>query len=37
MNAPRERIQKTVESFKKLNPEIIALGHCTGFDALCLI
>jgi len=36
MDAPRERIQKTVESFKKLNPEIIALGHCTGFDALCL-
>jgi 7,8-dihydropterin-6-yl-methyl-4-(beta-D-ribofuranosyl)aminobenzene 5'-phosphate synthase len=36
MDAPRERIRKTVESFKKLNPEIIALGHCTGFDALCL-
>lgn len=36
MDAPPERIQKTVESFKKLNPEIIALGHCTGFDALCL-
>jgi len=36
MDAPQQRIQKTVESFKKLNPEIIALGHCTGFDALCL-
>jgi len=36
MDAPRERTRKTVESFKKLNPEIIALGHCTGFDALCL-
>ena len=36
MDAPPERIRKTAESFKKLNPEIIALGHCTGFDALCL-
>ncbi len=36
MDAPRERTRKTVESFKKLNPEIIAMGHCTGFDALCL-
>jgi 7,8-dihydropterin-6-yl-methyl-4-(beta-D-ribofuranosyl)aminobenzene 5'-phosphate synthase len=36
MDAPPERIRKTVESFKKLNPEIIALGHCTGFNALCL-
>jgi 7,8-dihydropterin-6-yl-methyl-4-(beta-D-ribofuranosyl)aminobenzene 5'-phosphate synthase len=35
MDAPLERTRKTVESFKKLNPEIIALGHCTGFDALC--
>ena len=36
MNSPLKRTLKTVESFKKLNPEIIALGHCTGFEALCL-
>lgn len=36
MDAPLERTLKTVEFFKKLNPEIIALGHCTGFEALCL-
>lgn len=35
MDAPGERIEKTVESFKKLDPEIIALGHCTGFEGLC--
>lgn len=30
-----QRIEKTVEEFKKIKPEIIALGHCTGFEALC--
>lgn len=35
MDAPGERIEKTVESFKKLDPEIIAMGHCTGFEGLC--
>jgi 7,8-dihydropterin-6-yl-methyl-4-(beta-D-ribofuranosyl)aminobenzene 5'-phosphate synthase len=35
MNAPPQRIEKTVEAIKKLNPEIIAMGHCTGFEALC--
>ena len=30
-----QRIEKTVKAFKNINPEIIALGHCTGFEALC--
>jgi 7,8-dihydropterin-6-yl-methyl-4-(beta-D-ribofuranosyl)aminobenzene 5'-phosphate synthase len=35
MNAPSQRIEKTVKAIKKLNPEVIAMGHCTGFEALC--
>ena len=35
MNAPPQRIEKTVEAIKKLNPGVIALGHCTGLEALC--
>jgi 7,8-dihydropterin-6-yl-methyl-4-(beta-D-ribofuranosyl)aminobenzene 5'-phosphate synthase len=30
-----QRIEKTVDEFKKISPELIALGHCTGFEALC--
>ena len=33
--APPQRIEKTVDEFKKISPEFIALGHCTGFEALC--
>ncbi len=35
VQATPQRIEKTVEEFKKFNPQIIALGHCTGFKALC--
>ncbi|CDG64419.1 MAG: 7,8-dihydropterin-6-yl-methyl-4-(beta-D-ribofuranosyl)aminobenzene 5-phosphate synthase [Methanobacterium sp.] len=35
MDAPTSRIEKTVEAIKKLKPEFIAMGHCTGFKALC--
>jgi 7,8-dihydropterin-6-yl-methyl-4-(beta-D-ribofuranosyl)aminobenzene 5'-phosphate synthase len=35
MNAPPQRIENTVEAIKKLNPGVIAMGHCTGFEALC--
>lgn len=35
VQATPQRIEKTVEEFKKINPEIIAMGHCTGFEALC--
>lgn len=35
INATPQRIEKTVVEFKKIGPEIIALGHCTGFEALC--
>jgi 7,8-dihydropterin-6-yl-methyl-4-(beta-D-ribofuranosyl)aminobenzene 5'-phosphate synthase len=35
VQATPQRIEKTLDEFKKINPEIIALGHCTGFRALC--
>jgi len=35
VEAKNQRIQKTIDEFKKLDPQIIALGHCTGFKALC--
>jgi 7,8-dihydropterin-6-yl-methyl-4-(beta-D-ribofuranosyl)aminobenzene 5'-phosphate synthase len=33
MNAPEERIARTVESLAALEPELVALGHCTGEKA----
>jgi 7,8-dihydropterin-6-yl-methyl-4-(beta-D-ribofuranosyl)aminobenzene 5'-phosphate synthase len=35
VKAPPMRIKKTVEELKKLDPGIIALGHCTGFKNVC--
>lgn len=34
--ATLQRIEKTVDEFKKIDPGLIAFGHCTGFDALCI-
>ena len=31
INAPDDRIKRTVEELSKLNPEWICAGHCTGF------
>ncbi|MEM1582480.1 MAG: MBL fold metallo-hydrolase [Candidatus Bathyarchaeia archaeon] len=33
IDAPSEIIEKTVHELKKLNPEVIAPMHCTGFKA----
>ena len=35
VQATPQRIEKTVDEIKKLDPQVIALGHCTGFKALC--
>lgn len=35
VRATPQRIKKTIDEFKKIDPGIIALGHCTGFEALC--
>ena len=35
INANPQRIEQTLDEFKKINPDIIAMGHCTGFEALC--
>jgi len=35
INANPQRIERTLDEFKKINPDIIAMGHCTGFEALC--
>ena len=35
INSTSQRIEKTMAEFQKIGPEIIALGHCTGFEALC--
>lgn len=35
IQATPQRIDQTVAEFNKINPELIALGHCTGFEALC--
>jgi 7,8-dihydropterin-6-yl-methyl-4-(beta-D-ribofuranosyl)aminobenzene 5'-phosphate synthase len=35
VQAPSKRIKQTIDEFKKISPETIALGHCTGFEALC--
>lgn len=37
LHATPERIRKTVASLRAENPQIIAAGHCTGFDALCAL
>ncbi|MCS7119737.1 MAG: MBL fold metallo-hydrolase [Nitrososphaerota archaeon] len=33
-NASEERIKKTMEDLKKIDPEILYLGHCTGKKAV---
>ena len=33
IDAPDDRIKRTVEELSKLNPEWICAGHCTGFKA----
>lgn len=35
MTASTKQIHRTLEEFKKIEPNIIALGHCTGINALC--
>ncbi len=35
INAHPQRIERTLDELKKIQPEIIAMGHCTGFEALC--
>ncbi len=35
MDAPQERIDKTIEALKEENVEIVSLGHCTGLPAVC--
>lgn len=34
VNASTERIDKTIDAFRRFNVQRIGLGHCTGFDAL---
>jgi len=31
------RMALTAEDVKKLEPKIVRLGHCTGFEAFCLL
>ncbi|MGQ9776381.1 MAG: MBL fold metallo-hydrolase [Thermodesulfobacteriota bacterium] len=33
IEAPDQRIRRTVEEIQKMNPDWIAAGHCTGFKA----
>ena len=37
LRASNERIKKTLEAFDKYKVQIIALGHCTGGDAMKII
>jgi 7,8-dihydropterin-6-yl-methyl-4-(beta-D-ribofuranosyl)aminobenzene 5'-phosphate synthase len=32
-----DRIQPTIEELKRINPELIAPSHCTGWKAMCAI
>lgn len=35
LHATAERIKKSLEYLKNLDPRVVVAGHCTGFDALC--
>jgi 7,8-dihydropterin-6-yl-methyl-4-(beta-D-ribofuranosyl)aminobenzene 5'-phosphate synthase len=35
LHANSQRIKKSVSYLKTLDPQVVAAGHCTGFDALC--
>jgi 7,8-dihydropterin-6-yl-methyl-4-(beta-D-ribofuranosyl)aminobenzene 5'-phosphate synthase len=35
LHADARRIKRSVDYLKSLGPQLVAAGHCTGFDALC--
>jgi 7,8-dihydropterin-6-yl-methyl-4-(beta-D-ribofuranosyl)aminobenzene 5'-phosphate synthase len=35
LHATAQRIEKNISYLRAWDPQIVAAGHCTGFDALC--